>query len=64
VHLLFDFDEVFLSERLIAQEFVEKACVDWRTDAAASRWDTTPSPSGEQSAADAGTQRAHRDLFP
>src|SRR5437762_13629927 len=33
VHLLFDFGEVFLSERLITQEFVEKARVDGRTDA-------------------------------
>src|SRR5229473_3197694 len=33
VHLFFDFGEVFLGERLIAQEFVEKAGVDRRTDA-------------------------------
>ncbi len=33
VHLFFDLCEVFLSERLIAQEFVEKAGVDRRTDA-------------------------------
>src|SRR6266478_5373748 len=33
VHLFFDFGEVFLGERLIAQEFVEKAGVDRRTNA-------------------------------
>src|SRR5216683_3035017 len=33
VHLFFDFGQVFLGERLIAQEFVEKAGVDRRTNA-------------------------------
>jgi len=33
VHLLFDFLEVLLSKRFIAQEFVEKAGVDRRADA-------------------------------
>src|SRR6266851_1618549 len=33
VHFIFDFGEIFLGERLIAQEFVEKASVNWRTDA-------------------------------
>ncbi len=33
VHLLFDFLEVFRREGLLAQEFVEKAVIDRRTDA-------------------------------
>ncbi len=33
VHLFFDFREIFRSERLVAQKFVEKASVDGRADA-------------------------------
>ncbi len=33
VHLLFDFGEIFLRERLVTEEFVEKAGVDRGTDA-------------------------------
>ncbi len=33
VHLFFDFCEVFLRERLLAQELIEEAGVDRRTDA-------------------------------
>ncbi len=47
-HLLFDFGEVFLGERLLAQEFVEEAGVDWRTDTEFHVWKEFHNRSREQ----------------
>src|SRR5215469_3358459 len=33
MHLLFDFREVFLSKRLVAQKFIEKSGIDGRSNA-------------------------------
>ena len=48
VHLLFDFCEVFLGEGLLAQEFIEKAGVNGRTDAELYVWIQLHNGSGEQ----------------